>query len=227
MPSRKARYNAPPTLGEVLKSGGPPKLRDFSEELRNRLRDFYPDKNAQTDPTFGHPADNFAAEILSEAGWAIGELEEVRQSLTKQDIRAEHDDLIRTLTATRDKLRKLSPDLDRLIGVDADTLGCADALDALLAKVEVARSGIDARPKKRRPDQAQHAIAVEMAIRVLRVAKDHGSRIAATGNSDLGYTSDAVQILKAIGDDIGLVLSDMTWRDITAEAKKAAGDLDK
>jgi hypothetical protein len=68
-------------------------------------------------------------------------------------------------------------------------------------------------------------VAVELAIRVLRVLKEYGIKPAATGDAYWGYTSDAVEILKLIGDDIKLVRDELTWRDIIIKAKTSAPDL--
>lgn len=236
MPSGKARYNSP----LVTES----RILDFSDEVKKKLRSFYPRKakdlatpqeqseQEEYEKVWGRPDDNFVNVLLGEATWAISALEDCRMSLNKQDIRAECDDLYRTLENASGKLRALSPDIDRLLGADADPLGCADALEALIPAVEGARAAIDGLGRKRRPDEAYHAIAVEMAIRVLRAAKEEGVKVAATGSPDFGYTSVAVQLLKAIGDDLSQVFGDgrltldaLTWRDIVIEAKKQAPDL--
>lgn len=200
-------------------------LPDFSDKLKSILRNFYPDQNAESDETFGHPADGFVSHILAEAWWAKSTLDDQKYDITKQQIRAEHADLLKVLSNAHDKLLTLSPDFDRLLGVDADVLGCASKIKELLAHVQCANQLIDQLPTVKRSVEKQNAVAVEMSVRVLRVLKSYGISPAATGDSYFGYTSDAVQILKAIGDDIGVVLADSTWRDTILDAKGIAPDL--
>ncbi len=208
MPTAKARYKG---------DGAGDLIKDFSDSLRRRIKEYYPGEQAE--------ADSFVAHILSEARWAKSELHWQGFDCTKAEIRAEHGDLLRQLTDAHNKLQNLSPDFDRLLGSDADPLGCADKIKELVVHVERARQRIDELPRARSPAEKQHAVALELAVRVLRALKDYGIAPAATGNAYYEYTSDAVQILKAIGDDISLCLSALTWRDIIVEAKAAAPDL--
>ncbi|MFC4160407.1 hypothetical protein [Chitinimonas lacunae] len=223
MPTAKAQYNAPPTLAEMMQSEEPVSLKDLSksEKLRLFLRDFYPHQSAQADEFFGHPADEFVNYLLSQAYKAIPHLDTAKRALVKQDIKAELQDLLDTLTEAQQKLRKLSTDVDRLLGVEADPLGCADKLGELIPYVLQGQQAVAQLPRRPRYDQMQHAIAVELAIDVLRAARHYGIRASATfDNIYHEYASPAVQILKAIGDDIGLVLDEYTWRDIILEAKE-------
>lgn len=203
------------------------RIDDFSDKLRSALRDFFPDKSACDNPVFGHPADNFVAHILSEAWWAKSELHWQALEGTKAELRAERDDLLKRVSELEVRLRNLSPDLDRLLGVNADPLGCADRLSELARNIGLAGSAINHLPKAKRNDEKQHSVAVELAIRVLGVLKEYGIRAAATGDSYFGYTSDAVEILKLLGDDIGLVRDELTWRDIISKAKAAAPEIQK
>lgn len=47
----------------------------------------------------------------------------------------------------------------------------------------------------------------------------------ATGDTNFEYTPETIQILKTIGDEFGLVLEPLTWRDTIIEAKKSAPDI--
>jgi hypothetical protein len=174
---------------------------------------------------FNNLADEFVNVLLAEARWAVSALMWQEHTVTKQEILAEHSDLHDTLKYARNKLRELSPDFNRLLDADADPLGVADSLDVLIRHVNAAEVRINELPKKMRLDEAQHDIAVEMAIRVLRAVKNYGLPIYATGGDGFDYTSDAVNILKAIGDDINLPRERLTWRDIIIEAKRVAPDL--
>jgi hypothetical protein len=149
-----------------------------------------------------------------------------RLSLTKQDIQAECDSVSATLQQARDKLLGLSPDFDNLLGVNADPIGCADALSDMLQRVEDASRLIALLPSKPKPNKTQHVIAVEMATRVLSVAKANGMKISGSGGTHYGGTSsEAAKLLKKIGDEVGLSMAPLTWRNIISEVKKGNPNL--
>lgn len=214
-------------------------LKDFSDELKDKLRGLCPE-TAQSD--FENPADAFANHILAETWWAKDELHRLKKfDCTKAELRAECDKLLELLCEARDKLRSLSPDFDRLLGIEADPLGCADKIDALIGPVESAGCLIDAQPQEPKTADKQYDVAVELAVRVLRVLVSYGIAPAATAGiqqrmvditqavsveqHEAHYQSKAVEILKAIGADMGLVRAETTWRDIICTAKQAASDL--
>ena len=199
--------------------------RVFSSQLKATLRSFYPQQNAQTCPYFGHPADTFVEHILSAAGNAAADMMRQEFNVTKQELRAEQKDVLKSLKAMQDKLRKLSLPFHWLLEDGAAPLKVADSLDTIIHQIEATVPGIDALPQKMRANEDQHNIAVEMTFRVLHVLKDNGIKVAATSDPNFGYTSVAVSILKAIGDDIGLVLKEITWRDRIIEVKQSDPDL--
>lgn len=223
MPTAKPRYD----------SGGDWKLRQFDRDewvalekrIQKKLRPFYPDKNAKKVPKFGHPADGWANYLLSEAWGAVSMMLWLRRRLTNEELRAERKDLLSKLNKADECLSKLSHDLDIMLGADADVLGCRDKLRKLIQRVEATEATIARLSMAKKPRDAEHEAAVEMAIHVLRVLKDHDLSTAATADADLGYFSDAVQILKIIGDEFGLVLAETTWRDTILKAKQATPEL--
>ncbi|TQK04957.1 hypothetical protein [Herbaspirillum sp. SJZ107] len=216
MSTAKAKY-----MGD----GSGKRIPDFSDNLRQKLRAFYPDQNVEADPVWGHPADAFVEAVLSEAWWAKSALHAQEFESTKAEVRVEHADMLKSLLATERKLRNLSPDLDRLLGVDADPLGCADQIALMAKHVEAVSDLVEQMSKAKKPMDKQHAVAVELALRVLRVLQEQGIPAAATGDSFFGYTSNAIRILKLIGDDLRLVRDELTWRDIIIKAKQQAPDL--
>jgi hypothetical protein len=202
--------------------------KDFSDSLKARLRDYCPDQQVDSETPWEDPADTFVSHVLAAARGAVSDLHWQQLDLTKSEIRAEQLDLFKRLNDLHHKLRNLSRDFERLLPIGADPLGCADKLKELIGYVEGSGQNIDKLADARRPAEKQHDVAVEMAVRVLRVLKGYGIAVSATGgigNVDSDYTSDAVQILRIIGADIGLVFADLTWRDKIIEAKKSAPDL--
>jgi hypothetical protein len=223
MPTAKPRYD----------KDGAWKYRKFSavqwdvigERLRGRLRQYYPDRNAIEDATFGHPSDGWVNSMLNEAHSAVSEVLWQSTRLTNEELRAEKMDVQKRLLKAVDCLSNLSHDFDIMLGVDADVLGCRDAIKEILRRVEAAESKIALLPKARKPADAQRDAAIEMAIRVLRVLKSEGGTIAATADAAQKYTSDAVMILKIIGDEVGLIFQPSTWAGHIKNARKQVSDL--
>lgn len=211
MTSPRARYTG---------DGAWEQVPEFSSSLKKRLRAFSPQQEAEVDPVLGHPADDFVNEILAEALWARSTLHWQRLDCTKQELRAECADLLSMLKAAEFRLRNLSPQVDRLLGVDADPLGCADSIESLIKFVETAELHVDDLPRARKPHHKQHDVALELAIRVLQVVRDHGLKDSATGDPHWDNASDAVGILQLLGDELKIVRSIATWRDTVAEAKR-------
>lgn len=218
-------------LVELLASVEGP--RDFSESVQRQLRNFCPHEESEADE---HPLEvqiPFANAVLAEARWAFGALDNAKRHTTKEDTRAEMDSVVRLGKRFSAVLRRLSPDADRQFGVDADPLGVADKVDVLVKQVDVlvkqgelGRIELNSQKRKRRFDEMQNAIGLELAIRVLRVAKEYGLKVTACGQMEFAYASTAVKLMKCIGDDIGLRLAELTWRDFVIRAKKEAPDLD-
>lgn len=78
--------------------------------------------------------------LLEEAArWASCELEVHKRDLTCEEVNKELGRLRKALTRRKDPvrlarmLRSISPDVDNLLGSDADPLGCADLLDESLS----------------------------------------------------------------------------------------------
>jgi hypothetical protein len=227
---------------------------EFSDELRQELRKFFPEHDPPKDAVekdyadkmkelWGEPADNFVNEILAEARWAVSELFHLQRESRKGEMRAECANLLSSLKALKrdwskfeaveHKLRNISFDFDRLLPFEADPLNLLDhigndpqVVDEMISHIKATIPLIEKLPKSQRPDEKQHSIAVEMAVLVLRILKNYciaPSEYASADHED--YESDAVKILRLLGNDIGLRFAPTTWRDIIGEAKKVAPDL--
>lgn len=203
MPSGKARY-----------TGNTPDVRDFTPKLRQELKYYFPaGKSRAHDPVWGSPAEKFVNDILAAASFIHADIDYACMEISKQDLLAEHNNLMNTLAAAQQKLCSLSLTYERLLPIAADPLGCADRISQLIALLGASAKSINNLPKKPSHNSMHHEIALEMAIRVLRILKDYSIPITAS------ETSKSVKILKLIGEDAGLVLASLTWRDIVIEAK--------
>lgn len=211
MPTETAKY---------IGSGAGDLIQDFSIKTRGKLRAYYPDKNAEEDPDFGHPADDFVNSIIGIAWSAKSAMHWIRYDSSKGEIRAEQKHFLKLLKSTSDRARKLSPDFNRLLGIDAAPLGCADNIDELIRYVEATEAHIERLPDKisaTKPQQKERRIAVLLSKEIIRYIKTYGLSIGATAD-DYGAISDAISILKILGEDIGLERSVDTWKSIVAEA---------
>lgn len=218
MPTAKPRYD----------KDGSWKFRKFSksewdelgEKIRQKLRPYYPNKNATDDPNFGHPADQWANSLLSHAESAASTMLWHHRRCTNAELYAEQADVWAVLKKAENCLSNLSHDFDVMLGVDADVLGCRDKLRDIIPRVEAAKAAIAKLPRASKPADAQADACVEMAIRVLGTWKECGGSMAATADTDVGRVSDAVKILKILGDGLGLRLAERTWVTRITEAKR-------
>ena len=131
---------------------------NFSDNLRKAIRNFYPDKNACADPSFGHPADEFVAEVLEEAWWAKSQLHDRLPEGTKAQLRAELTDLLKNAGKLEFKLRNISPDVARLLDINSDPIECADTLAHLVTSLKQAGNTIDKWPQLYRRNEMEHLV---------------------------------------------------------------------
>jgi hypothetical protein len=197
----------------------------LGRRVRSKLRPFHPDKDAEDDPTFGHPSEEWANALLIAADGAISLMYWLGRRRTNEELRAEQSDLLKALNAAAEKLGTVSHDLDILFGIDADLLGARDAIVNLVPFIEAAAHKINALPRARKMKDVQAGAAAEMALRCLRIIKGAGIKIAATADTYAGRASPAVRILKILGDELGLCLDESVWKRVVGNAKRAARDL--
>ncbi len=223
MPTAKPRYDGDGSWKHRHFNNA--EWEELKQRTREKLRPYYPDKDAMTNPTFGHPADGWADYLLSESNNAVSQVLWLLLRLTNEELRAERNDTLATLKKADECLSKLSHDLDIMLGVDADVLGCRDRLRELIPRFAATAAAIGRLPRANKLSDAQHEAAVEMAVRVLRILKDVRIPPAETADADLGRASDAVQILQILGDGLGLRLAQTTWKNVIKKAKATAPDL--
>ena len=114
MPTAKPRYD----------SDGTWKYRTYTEaswnaltkRVQKELRRYYPDKNATSDPSFGHPADDWAIGLLNVAHDEISMTNWLSRRLTNEELRAERADILKILNRADKSLSNLSHDLSVLFG---------------------------------------------------------------------------------------------------------------
>ena len=193
--------------------------------VRSGLRPLYPDENAVSEPAFGHPADEWANYLLDTAHRAISGTLWKLSRLTNAELHAEKLDLLTTLRRSAKSLGAISHDFEILLGINADTQGTRDQLLVLIEQIETGTSKIANLPIAIKVKDARNAAALEMAIQCLRIFKRHGGKISSTADMDLGYVSNAIKVLKVLGDELGLPLSQPTWKRVISKAKKQAKDL--
>jgi hypothetical protein len=215
MPTAKAPYSGK----------GWEKLSNFSTELRQKLRSFAPAPEHKPDSlSFGDHIDSFVEHVLAEAWWAKSELYWLSFEVTKAEMRTEVSDLLKRASELEVRLRSISPDVDRLLSINADPLGCADKLRELARSIELAEAAIDRLPQAKRDQQKERRVAVELAVRIIEVLISYKLNVSTTYTADFdGYTSDVVRILKMLGDDLQITRDESTWLDIIIEAKKQTG----
>ena len=217
MPSGKARFTG--VTDEPIE--------DFSQEFEMDFESFFKDKIALGDPVDKggrpHPRHELVKVILAEVGAVLSLYSDQHESLTKEDICAEVNNLHKRLFTISTDLRRVSPDVDRLL--DADPLDCVDSIDIMVASLERAQLELYDLIAKLRTREIDHKIAVELAIRVLRVAKDYGFSVSATADLVHDSSSNAVKLLKLIGNQVQIVMSEVTWRYIIIKARQQVPDL--
>jgi hypothetical protein len=259
MTKAKPRYNGPPTFAESVKSGDYTELPDFPESLRLSLHEILREhtKAKISEGQFPSYADRFSNEVLAEARQVRAELEHLRLGINKSDLREENQQLALRIRAAinkikkapkkhetlgfadlANKLRRMSPDLDRLLGVEIDPRGAAVALesyatgklDAIHCLSELSRlldhigtagldTVIDDAPEKLRDSELLHWSAVDLAARIDKVFEDF--RLASSNHAN-AYTNQAsalIKVLDRVGRELKIRFSLVTWQAAVREAR--------
>lgn len=212
MARAKPRYTGKPYPGEAIK--------EFSDGLKKELRGFYPDQKSVEDEVWGHPADEFVREILTATDRVVSELHHMKEDVTTEEIKSEHNDLLKSLMYSEEKLKTISLGLDRLMSIDADPRGCADRIKEMIDHLEAARFLIGKLPKSKRNEQKKSLLAEEMAIRVLEILEKYNINQTAWVNpKDKAKASKTIKILMLIGAEIGMKYDPQTWGKFIRKAK--------
>lgn len=215
MPSAKAPYDKKDIW----------KYRQFSdsdweamtERLQTKLAPFYP--VIATTPEIERAQSAWVRRLQSEAHNAITTVLWHNRRRTNEELRAECNDLLRVLKKANDCLSTLSYDFDTLLGADADVMGTRDKILQLIPLIRASEVKIAKLPRAKNIKDAQHCAAMEMALRCLRVVKECGGEVNVTFVPEFHKISPAIQILKILGNEFSLVLSESTWKKAVAQAK--------
>jgi hypothetical protein len=216
MPTAKPRYD--PDGSWKVRKYDDASWKALHTRVQKELRPYYPEKNASADPTFGHPAAAWATGLLEAAHTEVSTTLWLGRRLTSAELRAEQADILKTLEKAEQCLSYLSDDLN--IMLDVDVLDCRDKIRNLIPSIVATEAIIGKRPRAKKLRDVQRKAAERMAICILRMLNDDGISAAATAHTHLGYVSDAVKILKIIGDALGLRLAEATWKSVIIEAKR-------
>jgi hypothetical protein len=223
MPTAKPRYDKDGSW--KYKEHSHDEWETLKIQVKEELRPFYPDQCAKEDATFGHPSDAWAIQILTEADRAVSQVLSMGVRLSNAELLAEQRDASRKLAAALASVSNLSRDLDVMLGVDADLDSCKRSIGDILRRIEAAKAQIKRLPRANKIADVQRMAAIEMAIRVLRAIKGEGGKVSATADAAGKYTSTSIQILKIVGDKIGLVYEHITWKGHIKAARKSVSDL--
>ena len=192
---------------------------EMTQRLKTKLTPLYP--VIATTPEIEEAKSVWVSRLQREAHSAISTVLWHTRRRTNEELRAECNDLLGVLNKAADCLNTLSYDFDILLGVDVDVLGVRDKILKLIPTIEASKAKIAKLPRAKNIKDAQHDAAMEMAIGCLRVVKEYGGEVSGTLVPEFERTSPAIQILKILGNELGLVLSESTWKKAVARAKKA------
>ncbi len=194
----------------------PSRVRDLTHAEVLRLRDLWPKGGIES--AWGHPGDEFAASL---ADVVLGvRAQRHREIVSREDARAELHRVARQLREAEKMLRALSPEVDVLLGVEADPLGCADEIRAMVERfrrAEVAHATLYAGTSNA---EHERRLALDVCIQVAGVLRDHGIEVSATAVVDLQQQSVAVACCAAVGELSGIPRSPATWRDLLADVRR-------
>jgi hypothetical protein len=140
-------------------------------------------------------------------------------------------------------LKRVSRDVDLLLGTDTDVRECsdlidqlrggnieplifADAIDRLFDTVLATSHRLGTPPRKK---IATKSIAIELALRIIRVLQDEGivTSSSVVGTGLVRATSPTVLCMKIVGDYLDFGFSEKTWSEHILSALRQGARLNK
>jgi hypothetical protein len=220
MPTAKAQYDRFGEIKSQKYNFSHAEWDDLHKRVRRELRPLYPHNDVDDDPTFGHPADEWASHLLEVAHTEVSTWRWLEERLTNEELRAEQADILRSLKKAHASLSEMSRDMHNLLGPEVDVLECRDMIGRLIPDIEQSREKIDRMPRAKGRRKAKGKAALEMTVQVVRLLENDGTRVAATANKDLALTSPHVKMLQVLGNALGLELDVTTWKGLISKARK-------
>lgn len=207
----KARFNGSQKSGRV---------KELTDNELQRLRDLWPHGGIASE-VWGHPSDQFAESLTAVVQEVRAQRLQDRAAVTKEDACAELRKVAQQLREAEQMLRTLSPDVDVLLGVEADPFGCADTINVLLSRFQHAEDACVKMYSMLSSAERDKRLALDICVQVAEVLKDHGINVAATAVVDFAQQSQAVTACVVVGELSGICRSPATWRDLLAEVLNA------
>jgi hypothetical protein len=220
MPTAKAQYDCFGEKKSQKYNFSQQEWDDLRQRVRRELRSLYPHNNdVDDDPTFGHPADAWASRLLEVAHTEVSTWWWLEERLTNEELRAEQADILRALEKAKVSLSEMSYDLHNLLDSEVDVLECRDLIAVIIPHIKELPGKISALDRAKKYLEVQHKAALRMTVEVVRFLENDGTPVIATANKYHDRFSDAVKILKVLGDALKLRLDETTWRDRISEAR--------
>jgi hypothetical protein len=198
MPTAKAQYDRFGEIKSQKSNFSHAEWDDLHKRVRRELRPFYPHNDVDDNPTFGHPADEWASHLLEVAHTEVSTWRWLEDRLTNEELRAEQADILRSLEKAHASLSEMSCDLHNLLAPEVDVLECRDLIGRLIPDIEQSRE----------------------KIQVVRLLKNDGIPVKATADKDRDLISPAVKILQVLGVALDLKLDVTRWKDLISKARK-------
>jgi hypothetical protein len=218
MPTAKPRYD--PIGSWRVKTYDDASWKALHVRVQRELRRYYPDQNATVDPEFGHPADAWATSLLEAAHTEVSITLHLGRRLTNAELHAEQADILKTLKKAEQCLTDLSDELNIMLGLDVEVLDCRDKIRELIPRIAATDDIIRKRPRAKKLQDSKSTAADRVAKCVLPILTAEGISAAATANLVYEQASDAVRVLKILGDALDLKLAEATWKRVIGKAKR-------
>lgn len=143
-----------------------------------------------------------------------------RLSVSKQDLRAEYNDLLICLEPTALKLRSISLPLSRLLPIDADAIDLAERIEEFAKQVRESEMQVVNSKDKETEAVFRSRLERQLARDVIDILQADGLPVAASVSA-AGTQSLLVAVLKALGDEVGLHVASNTWKNAAAAVVSA------
>lgn len=214
MTSGKAQHNAPQPLSERLKADANKPLT-FKSNTRTKLKELYENNSDIKKQSFDYFIDSLLLHVL----WAKDELDDFKSLLSKADLLAEHEKQLKAVEKNIALLNNISPEYDRLLGIEPVVEECLDSLRRLELTLEESDDKIKNQDIKPKIDEYRRNIFEEFSIRALQVLADCDIKIAGTGCDEIEYKNVSVDVLKVLSEELNIYFSKLTLRDYVVRAK--------